>query len=113
MKQPKLCSAGYPAEADVRVSPYDVFIDLSGTALDRIALDEYVDGVVRGAGLAGVAGQVTLVSPCDCSYPIAHAALEIHVVGSPTDNSGPGVCRHPSRSFTPASRCLIRGPHAG
>ena len=67
MKQPTLCSGAYPAEADVHGRPYDVFIDLSGTALDRIALDEYVDRLARGAGLAGVAGQVTLVLPCDCS----------------------------------------------
>ena len=78
MNQPTQCSDAEPAEAGADVRPYDFFIDLSGASLDRIAVEEYIDGLTNDVGLAGTARQSTLVLPSDCAPPV-HAARELHI----------------------------------
>jgi glycosyltransferase involved in cell wall biosynthesis len=96
MKQPTLCSGAHPAEAALPGATYDVFIDLTGAGLDRVALDEHLDHLGRDAGLAGIAGRVTLVLSSDSPPPIVPSGLDVDV--APAQPASAGLARAVTRA---------------
>jgi glycosyltransferase involved in cell wall biosynthesis len=61
---------------------YDVFVDLSETAFDCVALDTHIDRLARDAGLARFAGQMTLALPAGVVPPVSCSGLKLDAVAS-------------------------------
>jgi glycosyltransferase involved in cell wall biosynthesis len=69
--------------AGLNGATYDVFVDLSNAAFDRVALDTHIDRLARDAGLARLGGQVTIALPAGVVPPVACSGLEVDAVTSP------------------------------
>jgi len=83
---------------------YDVFVDLSGSGLQRHTMIEYLEALARDAGLGGAAGRITVAVSEDVpSLPTAPNLTTIHA----NPSSAPDVLLRALRTAAQHDRHLV------